>query len=149
MYWRYFYFLKKKIAVSPSASLKKQSFAVFSKCEKSGFWKCKCADFVEPNNLANHVLSRTRVKVLWIAYPNGLLFSPIYMGKRLRERWEFCFWERENEWNGRGKKEIGKNAHTPLKLSTTGQKTLLTFLLANLLLKLFTTIKLILQLVTR
>ena len=48
-----------------------------------------------------------------------------------------------------GIKEIGKNAHTPLKLSTTGQKTLLTFLLANLLLKLFTTIKLILQLVTR
>ena len=44
---------------------------------------------------------------------------------------------------------IGKNAHTPLKLLTTGQKTPLTFLLANLLLKLFTTAKLILQLVTR
>ena len=43
----------------------------------------------------------------------------------------------------------GKNAHTPHKLLTTGQKTPLTFLLANLLLKLFTTAKLILQLVTR
>ena len=28
------------------------------------------------------------------------------MGERLRERWEFCFWERESEWNGGGKKEI-------------------------------------------
>ena len=44
---------------------------------------------------------------------------------------------------------MGKNAHTPHKLLTTGQKTPLTFLLANLLLKLFTTAKLILQLVTR
>ena len=43
----------------------------------------------------------------------------------------------------------GKNAHTPHKLLTTDQKTPLTFLLANLLLKLFTTAKLILQLVTR
>ena len=28
---------------------------------------------------------------------------------RVRERWEFCFWERENEWNGGGKKEIEKS----------------------------------------
>ena len=41
-------------------------------------------------------------------------------------------------------KEKGINSHTPLKLLTTGQKTPLTFLLANLLLKLFTTAKLIL-----
>ena len=46
-------------------------------------------------------------------------------------------------------KKVGKNAHTPHELLTTGQKTPLTFLLANLLLKLFTTAKLILQLVTR
>ena len=45
--------------------------------------------------------------------------------------------------------EFGKNVHTPLKLLTTGQKTPLTFLLTNLLLKPFTTAKLILQLVTR
>ena len=38
----------------------------------------------------------------------------------------------------------GKNAHTPHKLLTTGQKTPLTFLLANLLLKLFTIAKSIL-----
>ena len=44
---------------------------------------------------------------------------------------------------------MGKNAHTPPKLSTTGQKTPLTFLLANLLLKLFKTAKSILQLVSR
>ena len=30
------------------------------------------------------------------------------MGERLRERWEFCFWKRENERNGRGKKNIKK-----------------------------------------
>ena len=42
----------------------------------------------------------------------------------------------------------GKNAHTPHKISTTGQKTPSTFLLANLLFKLFTTVKAILQLVT-
>ena len=53
-------------------------------------------------------------------------------------------WQRKSFAN-----QIGKNAHTPHKLLTTGQKTPLTFLLANLLLKLFTTAKLILQLVTR
>ena len=41
---------------------------------------------------------------------------------------------------------IGKNAHAPPKLSTTGQKTPLTFILANLLLQLFTTTKSILLL---
>ena len=46
-------------------------------------------------------------------------------------------------------KPLEKNAHTPPKLSTTSQKTPSTFLLANLLLKLFTTAKSILQLVTR
>ena len=30
------------------------------------------------------------------------------MAERLRERWEFCIWEREREWNGGGKKEIEK-----------------------------------------
>ena len=72
-YWRYFYFLKKKVAVSLLVSLKKQSFAVFYKRENFGFWKCKHADFVEPNDLANHILSKTRVKVLWEAYSNGLI----------------------------------------------------------------------------
>ena len=37
----------------------------------------------------------------------------------------------------------GKNAHTPPKLSTTGQKTPSTFIMANLLLKLFILAKLI------
>ena len=48
-----------------------------------------------------------------------------------------------------GRAYKGKNAHTPHKLSTTSQKIPLTFLLINLLLKLFTTVKSILQLVTR
>ena len=39
--------------------------------------------------------------------------------------------------------KFGKNAHTPPKLSTTGQKTPSTFIMANLLLKLFITAKLI------
>ena len=42
------------------------------------------------------------------------------------------------------KKKRGGNAHTPLKLSTTSRKTPSTFLLANLLLKLFKTAKSIL-----
>ena len=46
---------------------------MFCKREKSGFWKRKRDDFVEPNDLANHILSKTCVKVLWTTYPNGLL----------------------------------------------------------------------------
>ena len=44
------------------------------------------------------------------------------MGERLRERWEFCFWERENEWNRGGKKEIEKKEGRNIILTRGGNK---------------------------
>ena len=64
-------FWRKKIAITQSAFLKKQSFTVFCKRENSRFWKHKCADFAEPNGLQNYVLCKTGVKPLWTVYPNG------------------------------------------------------------------------------
>ena len=44
------------------------------------------------------------------------------MGERLRERWESCFLERENEWNGKRKKEIEKKKERNIILMSGGNK---------------------------